>query len=53
MINFGVLYGMSPHGLSAAANMTFQQAKEFIDEYFKLREPIRQYIDDNTRKSEE
>lgn len=45
VINFGVLYGMSPHGLSAATGMNFMQAKEFIDQYFALRAPIRQYID--------
>ena len=45
VINFGVLYGMSPHGLSAAAGMTFSDAKRFIDQYFELRAPIRAYID--------
>lgn len=45
VINFGVLYGMSPHGLAAATGMSFVEAKTFIDEYFKLRAPIRKYID--------
>lgn len=45
VINFGVLYGMSPHGLSVAANMTFEEAKKFIDHYFELRAPIRRFID--------
>ena len=45
VINFGVLYGMSPHGLAAATGMSFGQAKEFIDQYFSLRAPIRRYID--------
>ncbi len=45
VINFGVLYGMSPHGLSAATGMSFIDAKTFIDRYFELRAPIRQYID--------
>ncbi len=53
VINFGIMYGMSPHGLSVAANMTFIEAKEFIDEYFKLRAPIRQYIDDTLKKADE
>jgi DNA polymerase-1 len=44
VINFGILYGMSPHGLSAATGMTFGEAKKFIDQYFELREPIRKYI---------
>lgn len=45
VINFGVLYGMSPHGLAAATGMSFSQAKEFIDHYFALRAPIRAFID--------
>lgn len=45
VINFGVLYGMSPHGLAAAAHMSFIEAKRFIDNYFELRKPIRQFID--------
>jgi DNA polymerase-1 len=49
VINFGVLYGMSPHGLSAATGMNFTQAKEFIDQYFALRAPIRQFIDTTLR----
>jgi DNA polymerase-1 len=43
-INFGVLYGMSPHGLAAATGMNFTQAKSFIDEYFKVRAPLLGYL---------
>ena len=43
-INFGVLYGMSPHGLSAATGMTHDDAKEFIDRYFATRQPLVDYI---------
>jgi DNA polymerase-1 len=53
VINFGIMYGMSPHGLSAAANMTFIEAREFIDQYFKLRAPIRKYIDNTLKKADE
>ena len=51
VINFGVLYGMSPHGLAAATGMTFHEAKVFIDEYFRLRAPIRKYIDDTIARA--
>jgi DNA polymerase-1 len=44
-INFGVLYGMSPHGLSVATGMTMGDAKEFIDKYFAARQPLVSYID--------
>jgi DNA polymerase-1 len=46
VINFGVLYGMSPKGLADAADMSFYEAKHFIEDYFKLRAPIRKYLDD-------
>ncbi len=52
-INFGVLYGMSAHGLSAATGMNYGQAQSFIDEYFKLRAPLLGYLDklkDQARK---
>lgn len=51
VINFGVLYGMSPHGLAANTGMSFAQARDFIDEYFKLRAPIRTFIDDTLAKA--
>ncbi len=43
VINFGVLYGMSPHGLSIATGMTIVDAKSFIDKYFEVRAPLRTY----------
>lgn len=43
VVNFGILYGMSPHGLSVATSMTQAEAKEFIDKYFELRKPILAY----------
>jgi DNA polymerase-1 len=45
VINFGVLYGMSPKGLADAADMSFSEAKAFIERYFELRAPMRKYLD--------
>ncbi len=45
VINFGVLYGMSAKGLADATGMTMIEAKDFIDEYFKLRAPIKNKLD--------
>lgn len=45
MVNFAVLYGMSPHGLSEATGMNIVDAKKFIDKYFELRQPIAKYIE--------
>lgn len=43
VVNFGVLYGMSIHGLVAATGMTFMEAKNFIDEYNKVRVKLVDY----------
>lgn len=45
VINFGILYGMSVRGLSEAADMDFYEAKKFIEHYFELRKPIKEYLD--------
>ena len=45
VINFGILYGMSPHGLAIATNMTREQAVVFIDKYKELRRPLFDYMD--------
>jgi len=51
VINFGILYGMSPHGLSAATGMNFSESRKFIDEYFELRAPIRKFIDNTLNEA--
>ncbi len=51
VVNFGVLYGMSQHGLAAAADMSFAEAQHFINEYFRVRPRVKQYIDDTIKKA--
>ena len=45
VINFGVLYGMSVRGLSEATGMSLNAAKDFIERYFELRKPVKEYLD--------
>ena len=45
VINFGILYGMSPHGLAIATEMTREQAVTFIAKYKELRKPLFDYMD--------
>ncbi|HSX45220.1 MAG TPA: DNA polymerase I [Candidatus Saccharimonadales bacterium] len=52
VINFGVIYGMSPHGLSVATGMTMAAAKAFIDKYFELRKPLLDYMKHLREKAE-
>jgi len=44
-INFGVMYGMSPHGLSVATGMNREEAQDFIKRYFEIRQPLAAYIE--------
>lgn len=44
-INFGVLYGMSAHGLSIATGMSREDAASFIERYFAVRKPLADYIE--------
>ncbi len=52
-INFGILYGMSPHGLSIATGMTREQAAAFIDKYKALRQPLFDYMDRVLKRARE
>lgn len=45
VINFGIIYGMSPHGLAIATGMTRDQAVTFINKYKALRKPLFDYMD--------
>jgi DNA polymerase-1 len=45
VINFGILYGMSPFGLSRELGIPQTQAKQFIEEYFEKFRGVRIYLD--------
>ncbi|MBQ3274953.1 hypothetical protein IJH46_00830 [Candidatus Saccharibacteria bacterium] len=40
VVNFGIIYGMSPKGLADATGMSFMEAKRFVDHYMELRKAI-------------
>jgi DNA polymerase-1 len=45
VINFGILYGMSPHGLSQATGMNIVDATTFVNKYRETRAKIFKYMD--------
>ncbi|MBR0465637.1 DNA polymerase I [Candidatus Saccharibacteria bacterium] len=53
VINFGILYGMSVKGLAEAAGMPIAEAKEFIDNYFELRAPIKKKLEAILKQAKE
>ncbi|MCE5312464.1 MAG: DNA polymerase I [Nitrospiraceae bacterium] len=44
-INFGIVYGMSPFGLSEALGISPKEAGIFIDSYFSRHSGVRKYFD--------
>ncbi|MDB2404954.1 DNA polymerase I [Alphaproteobacteria bacterium] len=53
VINFGIIYGVSPHGLARQVGCSRTQAKEFIDSYFKAFPGIRIYMENTKQYSDE
>jgi DNA polymerase-1 len=45
VVNFGVMYGLSTHGLVKATGMSYEQAQHFIKKYFEVRPHLKDYID--------
>ena len=52
-INFGIIYGMSINGLAEATHMNFADAKQFMDNYRKLRASIMQYMENTLAQARE
>jgi DNA polymerase-1 len=44
-VNFGILYGQGPHGLSQGADIPYVRAREFIDKYFMAYSGVKKFID--------
>ncbi len=45
VINFGIVYGLSPFGLSQNLGIETSEAKQFITAYFEKYSGVRRYID--------
>ncbi|MEX2006718.1 MAG: DNA polymerase I [Candidatus Saccharimonadales bacterium] len=52
-VNFGIMYGQGPHGLSAGTGMAYGEAREFIRRYFEVRPKLKQYIETLRQQAEE
>ena len=46
ILNFGVIYGLSAHGISRQTDLTQKEGKEFIDIYFEKYPGILNYLED-------
>jgi len=45
-INFGIVYGISQYGLAKQIDVSNEEAKAYIDAYFREMPEIKQYMDD-------
>ena len=45
-VNFGIIYGMGPRALSRSIEVSFAEAKAFIEKYFETFPSVRAYLDE-------
>jgi len=50
-VNFGIIYGQGPFGLSRAIGITQAEAKQFIEDYFNRYPSIRSFMDNVIHKT--
>jgi len=44
-VNFGIIYGMSPHGLSERLRIPVKEAEDYINRYFEEFPRVKEYIE--------
>jgi DNA polymerase-1 len=44
-INFGIIYGMSPFGLTRSTDLTLAEAEDFVRAYYKQFPGVKKYLD--------
>ena len=50
-VNFGIVYGMSPYGLSKDMGIDVGQAEEFINSYFQRYPGVKRYMESQVEKA--
>jgi DNA polymerase-1 len=53
VINFGIMYGMSPFSLSRELKISQKMAKTYIDHYFKRYAGVKRFIDETIQTARE
>lgn len=52
-VNFGVIYGMGPQRLARETNVTMQEARQFIDDYFATYPAVKAFQDKTIEDAQE
>ncbi len=50
-INFGIIYGMGPYGLSAELGISMEEAAAYIDNYFQHYKKVREFVDSTVEEA--
>jgi DNA polymerase-1 len=50
-INFGLIYGMSPFGLTRTTDLTLAEAEDFVQAYFERFPGVKRYLDGIRQKA--
>lgn len=45
VVNFGIVYGLTPHGLATELSISHSEAKQFIDAYFRRYKGVKEFIE--------
>jgi len=52
-VNFGIIYGQGPYGLSRSIGISQAEAKQFIEDYYARYGSIRQFMDEAIRRAKQ
>jgi len=52
-INFGIIYGISPFGLSKQLRTSVGESKKYIDEYFSTYPDVKSYLENSIKESKD
>jgi DNA polymerase-1 len=44
IVNFGIVYGVSAHGLERQSGLSYEEAKEFIEKYFETHNGVKMFM---------
>jgi DNA polymerase-1 len=50
-VNFGIAYGLSPHGLSTRLSIPVEEARDIIERYFTRYAGIRRYLEETVDRA--
>jgi DNA polymerase-1 len=52
-VNFGIIYGITPYGLSETLKCSPEEARQYIERYFGMHPGVREFINETIEKTRE